>query len=125
MMKTVNKVLLIGNVTRDPELRQTEGNYAVCTFGLATNKSRTGKTGEKQENAEFHRIVAWDKLAELCGKFLSKGRLIFVEGRLQTRSYKGQDGIEKTATEVVIDEMVMLDPMPQAVRESLAGQQAY
>src|ERR687895_2135156 len=112
-MKSVNKVILLGNLTRDPELRYTENSKAVCTFGLATNRNWTTDTGEKREETEYHRIVAWDKLAELCDKYLRKGRKVYVEGRLQSRSYTGQDGIEKHTTEIVIDDMVMVDPMPQ------------
>jgi single-strand DNA-binding protein len=118
-MKSVNKVILLGNLTRDPELRYTENKKAVCAFGLATNRNWTTDTGEKREETEFHRIVAWDKLAELCSKYLRKGRKVYVEGRLQSRSYTGQDGIEKFSTEIVIDDMVMVDSMPQGVRESL------
>jgi single-strand DNA-binding protein len=119
MSKSVNKVILLGNLTRDPELRYTENKKAVCAFGLATNRNWTTDTGEKREETEFHRIVAWDKLAELCSKYLRKGRKVYVEGRLQSRSYTGQDGIEKFSTEIVIDDMVMVDSMPQGVRESL------
>jgi single-strand DNA-binding protein len=118
-MKSVNKVILLGNLTRDPELRYTEHKKAVCSFGLATNRNWTTDTGEKREETEYHRLVAWDKLAELCDKYLRKGRKVYVEGRLQTRSYTGQDGIEKHATEIVIDDMVMLDSMPKDVREAL------
>jgi single-strand DNA-binding protein len=118
-MRSVNKVILLGNLTRDPELRYTENKKAVCTFGLATNRNWTTDTGEKREETEFHRIVAWDKLAEVCNQYLKKGRKVYVEGRLQSRTYTGQDGIEKFSTEIVLDEMVMLDSMPPAVREAL------
>jgi single-strand DNA-binding protein len=118
-MKSVNKVILLGNLTRDPELRYTENKKAVCAFGLATNRNWTTDTGEKREETEFHRIVAWDKLAELCSKYLRKGRKVYVEGRLQSRSYTAQDGIEKFSTEIVIDDMVMVDSMPKDVKEAL------
>jgi single-strand DNA-binding protein len=118
-MKSVNKVILLGNLTRDPELRQTEHNKAVCSFGLATNRVWTTETGKKREEPEYHRLVAWEKLADMCQKYLKKGRKIYVEGRLHTRSYTSTDGTEKSVTEVVLDEMVMLDPMPQEVREAL------
>jgi single-strand DNA-binding protein len=88
-MRSVNKVILLGNLTRDPELRYTENKKAVCAFGLATNRNWTTDTGEKREETEFHRIVAWDKLAEVCGQYLKKGRKVYVEGRLQSRSYTG------------------------------------
>jgi len=102
--------MLIGNLTRDPELRYTPQGTAVCTFGLATNRSWvTSDGGERQEEAEFHRIVSWQKLAELCAQLLFKGRKVFVEGRLQTRSWTGKDGQERTTTEIVIDNMIVLD----------------
>ncbi len=109
MARSLNKVELIGNLTRDPELKYTPQGTAVCTFGLATNRYWTTESGEKKEDAEFHRIVAWQKLAELCGQLLAKGRKIYVEGRLQTRRWTGQDGVEKQTTEVVINDMIILD----------------
>jgi single-strand DNA-binding protein len=118
-MKSVNKVILLGNLTRDPELRHTENKKPVCSFGLATNRSWTTESGEKHEEPEFHRIVAWDKLAETCHQFLRKGRKVYLEGRLQTRPSTWQDGIEKHATEIVLEELVMLDKMPEDVKESL------
>lgn len=107
--RSLNKVILIGNLTRDPELRYTPSGTAVCTFGLATNRSWVTDSGEKKEEAEFHRIVAWHKLAEICGKFLSKGRKVYLEGRLQTRSWTGQDNQQRQTTEIVIDDMIILD----------------
>jgi single-strand DNA-binding protein len=83
-------VLLLGNLTRDPELRYTEHSKAVCSFGLATNRNWTTETGKKREEPEYHRVVAWEKLAEFCDKYLRKGRKVYVEGRLQTRSFTGQ-----------------------------------
>ena len=119
-MKSVNKVILIGNLTRDPELRHTtETKKAVCTFGLATNRMVTTESGGKQEEPEFHRIVAWDKLAEVCNQYLKKGRKVYFEGRLQYRTYTGQDGIEKFSAEIVLEDMAMLDKMPDDVKESL------
>jgi single-strand DNA-binding protein len=116
----VNKVILLGNLTRDPEMHFTENKKAVCAFGLATNRSwQPLNSPEKYEETEFHRIVAWDKLAETCHPFLRKGRKVYCEGRLRTRSYTGQDGIEKYSTEIVIDDMVMLDAMPKDVRGAL------
>lgn len=107
--RSLNKVMLIGNLTRDPELRYTPQGTAVCSFGLATNRQWTTDTGEKREDAEFHRIVAWSKLAELCAQLLTKGRKVYVEGRLQTRSWQAQDGTQRTSTEIVISDMVILD----------------
>ncbi|HVZ59048.1 MAG TPA: single-stranded DNA-binding protein [Patescibacteria group bacterium] len=113
MARSLNRVQLIGNLTRDPELRYTPQGTAVCTFGLATNRSWTTDSGEKHEETEFHRIVAWNKLAELCSQFLVKGRKVYVEGRLATRSWTGQDGQQKSTTEVVIDDMILLDSKGQ------------
>src|ERR671915_2000822 len=124
MNKSVNKVFLVGRLTRNPELRHTTTNKAVCAFGLATNRARKTETGEKQEEADFHRIVAWDKLAGFCDTYPRKGRMIHVEGRLQTRTYTGQDGIEKYTTEIVAEETMMLDKMPDDVKESLDSKDA-
>jgi len=107
--RSLNKVILIGNLTRDPELRYTPQGTAVCSFGLATNRAWTTDSGEKREEAEFHRIVSWNKLAELCAQLLTKGRKVFVEGRLQTRTWQAQDGNQRTTTEIVIDDMIILD----------------
>ncbi len=108
--RSLNRVLLIGNLTRDPELRYTPQGNAVCTFGLATNRSwQPAEGGERREETEFHRIVSWNKLAELCSQLLAKGRKVFVEGRLQTRSWDSPDGQHRTSTEVVIDDMMILD----------------
>jgi single-strand DNA-binding protein len=109
MARSLNKATLIGNLTRDPELRYTPQGTAVCTFSLATNRQWTTDSGEKKEDAEFHRIVAWNKLAEICAQLLKKGRKVFVEGRLQTRNWTGQDGAPRSTTEVVISDMILLD----------------
>lgn len=107
--RSLNKVLLIGNLTRDPELRYTPQGTPVCTFGLATNRSWQPANGERQEETEFHRIVAWNKLAELCSELLFKGRKVFTEGRLQTRNWTDAQGQERTTVEIVIDNMIVLD----------------
>ena len=108
--RSLNKVLLIGNLTRDPELRYTPQGTPVCTFGLATNRSwQPSVGGERQEETEFHRIVSWNKLAELCSELLFKGRKAFVEGRLQTRNWTDAQGQERTTVEIVIDNMIVLD----------------
>ena len=109
MARSLNRAQLIGNLTRDPELRYTPSGTAVCTFSVATNRSWTTDTGEKREEADFHRIVAWNKLAEICSQFLTKGRKVFVEGRLSTRNWTGQDGAQRSTTEIVIDDMILLD----------------
>ena len=112
MARSLNRVQLIGNLTRDPELRYTPSGAAVCTFGIATNRTWNTDTGEKREEVDFHNIVAWRKLAELCSQFLVKGRKVYVEGRLSTRNWTGQDGTQKSTTEVVIDDMILLDSRP-------------
>lgn len=109
MARSLNRVQLIGNLTRDPELRYTPSGAAVCSFSIATNRNWTTDTGEKKEEVEFHRIVSWNKLAELCSQFLTKGRKVFVEGRLTTRSWTAQDGTQKQTTEIVISDMILLD----------------
>ncbi len=111
---SLNKVMLIGNMTRDPEMRYTPTGTAVCTFSVATNRSwQPTDGGERKEDVEFHRIVAWGKLAELCSQLLSKGRKVFVEGRLQTRQWQTPDGQPRQTTEIVIDDMRVLDSRPQ------------
>jgi len=107
--RCLNRVLLIGNLTRDPELRYTPAGMAVVSFGLATNRVWVTKQGERKEDAQFHRIVAWNKLAELCSQLLSKGRRIYVEGRIQYREYTDQENNRKQICEVVIDDMIILD----------------
>jgi len=109
MAKSLNKVMLIGNLTRDPEMRYTPQGSAVCSFGIATNSSSTSDSGEKKEYVEFHNIVAWNKLAEICSKYLKKGGKVYVEGRLTTQSWQGTDGVKKQRTDIVINDMVMLD----------------
>jgi single-strand DNA-binding protein len=118
-MSSVNKVILVGNLTRNPELRHTSNKKPVCIIGLATNRNWVDENGQKHEEPEYHRLVAWDKLAETCNRYLRKGRKIYAEGRLQTRSYTGQDSVEKYATEIVLERMEMLDSIPQDVKETL------
>jgi len=117
-MKSVNKVTLLGNLTRDPELKQSAGKKPVCVFGLATNRSWPIKPGEKRIETEFHRIVAFDKLAEACHQYLSKGRKVYLEGRLQSHTYTSREGVEKTSVVVVLEELVMLDSMTKAGRDA-------
>lgn len=111
-MKSLNKVQLIGNLTRDPELKYTGTGMAVCSFTVATNRSWTTDTGEKKEEADFTRIVSWNKLAEICGNLLKKGRKVYVEGRLSNRSYQDKEGVTKYISEVVINDMILLDSKP-------------
>ena len=116
-VRSLNKAQLIGNLTRDPELRYTPQGTAVCTFGLATNRQWKTDTGEKREEADFHRLVAWNKLAELCAQLLTKGRKVYIEGRLQTRNWTAQDGTQRQTTEIVVSDMILLDS-----RRPLAGE---
>ncbi len=108
--RSLNKVLLIGNLTRDPELRYTPQGTPVCSFGLATNREWADQSGQRQEDVEFHNLVAWNKLAEICSQLLYKGRKIYVEGRMSTRTWTGQDSVERRTTEVVIEEMIAFGP---------------
>ena len=111
--RSLNKVFLIGNLTRDVELKYTAQGTAVATFGLATNRSWVGSDGQRQEDATFHRVVAWSKLAEICNQLLFKGRKVFIEGRIQTRKWTSQDGQEREVTEIVAENMVILDNRQQ------------
>ncbi len=104
--RSLNKVELIGNLTRDPELRYTPSGTAVCTFGVATNREWTDSSGQHNEEAEFHNIVAWAKLAEICDQILHKGRKVYLEGRISTREWEGKDGQDRKTVEIVIDEMI-------------------
>jgi single-strand DNA-binding protein len=123
-MGSVNKVILVGNLTHDPEMKQSEGKKPVCIISLATNRYWRDQNGEKREETEYHRLIAWDKLAETCHQFLRKGRKVYAEGRLRSHSYTGQDGIEKHATEIVLEKMEMLDSMPKDVRQRMEVQDA-
>lgn len=108
-VRSLNKVMLIGNLTRDPEVRYTPTGTSVASFAIATNRSWTpADGGEKQERVEYHNIVAWSKLADICGQLLHKGDKVYVEGRLQTRDWKAQDGSDRKITEIVIDNMMLL-----------------
>ena len=105
---SVNKVILVGNLGKDPELKYTPSGAAVATFSLATSERYKDKQGEQQEKTEWHNIVAWRQLAEICGKYLHKGKQVYIEGRLQHRSYDDRDGNKRYITEIVADQMQML-----------------
>jgi single-strand DNA-binding protein len=105
----LNKVMLIGNLTRDPESRTIPSGQMVCNFSIATSSQWTGADGKKQERTEYHPIVAWGKLAEICTQYLVKGKKIYAEGRLQTREWEAQDGAKKQRTEIILENMIMLD----------------
>ncbi len=108
-MRSVNKVILVGNLTRDPEMRQTPNGQSVVTFGLATNREWATKNGERKNSAEFHECVAWARLAEICSQHLKKGQLVYVEGYLKTRSWDSLDGVRKFKTEIVVKDMIRLE----------------
>ncbi len=124
MAMSLNRVQLIGNLTRDPEMKQIPGGQVVTTFSVATNLVWTDQSGQKQNKAEFHNIVAWRKLAEICGQYLKSGRKVFVEGRLQTRDWEGEDGVKRYRTEIVAENMIMLDSKGAATGESFSDREA-
>ncbi|MBI4185481.1 single-stranded DNA-binding protein [Candidatus Berkelbacteria bacterium] len=113
-MSDFNQAVILGNLTRDPELRSTASGQSVTSFSVATNRRWTNKDGQQQEAAEFHNVVAWGKLAEICAQILYKGRKVLVAGRLQTRSWEGQDGLKRFTTEIVADQVSAVGPARSA-----------
>jgi single-strand DNA-binding protein len=109
MAGSLNKVLLIGRLGRDPEVRYTTSGQPVATFSIATDESYKSKDGQKVEKTEWHRIVVWGKSAEFCGNYLAKGRLVFIEGKLETRKWTDKDGVEKYTTEIKADRVDFMD----------------
>ncbi len=109
-MFSLNRAQIVGNATRDPEMRYTPNGQAVCSFGVATNRRWRDKDGNNQEQAEFHNIVAWGKLAELMSQLVHKGTKIYLEGRLQTRQWEGQDGNQRNRTEIVMEDFIVFTP---------------
>lgn len=107
-MAGVNKVILVGNLGSDPQVRYTPGGQAVANFNIATSERFNNKAGEKEERTEWHRIVAWGKLAEICQQYLKKGKQVYIEGRLQTRQWEDQQGQKRQTTEIVAQNMQML-----------------
>ena len=105
-----NKAFVLGNVTRDPELRTTPSGQSVCSFGVATNRFYKDQKGERQQSAEFHNIVAWGRLAEICHQYLKKGSLVFIDGRLQTRSWQDQNSNQKRFRTEIVAETMQLGP---------------
>lgn len=118
-MRSINKVILVGNLTRDPELKNTTGGQPITSFGLATNREWVTRDGQKHSSSEFHELVAWGKLAEICSQYLKKGKLIYVEGYLKTRSWDLPDGTKKFRTEVVVNDMIMLEKRAQHEGEEM------
>jgi single-strand DNA-binding protein len=114
----INKVILIGNLGADPEINYTQSGTPVASFSLATTEKFKGKDDQWQEKTEWHRIVAWQRLAEICGEYLSKGSKVYIEGKLQTRKWKDRDGNDRYTTEIVAREMKMLSPRNNGGGES-------
>jgi single-strand DNA-binding protein len=123
--RSLNKVSLIGNLTRDPELRYTPQGSAVCNLGLATNRTWTSDTGERQEETVFHRLVAWSKLAEICSQLLGKGDKVYMEGRIGNRQWEDANGVSHTVTEITITDMILLKSQrgPREPREEVPAEE--
>ena len=113
-MRSINKVIVVGNVTRDPQMKTTPNGQAITTFGIATNRDWITKDGQDHSSAEFHDVVAWARLAELCFQHLKKGKLVYIEGYLKTRSWEDEKGTKKFRTEIVIHDMIMLNRREQS-----------
>ncbi len=120
----INKAILIGRLGKDPEVRYTPDGTMVTNFNLATDEQWKDKNGEKVQKTEWHRIVTFGKLAEICGNYLAKGKLVFIEGRIQTRSWEDKDGVKRFTTEIVASDMKMLDSKGQAKTEGSSPEAA-
>jgi len=128
-MSGVNKAIIVGNLGRDPELRYTQGGSPVCQLSIATTRAYTNKNNDRIEETEWHRVVVWGKSAEHCNEYLSKGRQVYVEGRIQTRSYEDKDGVKRYSTEIVAESVQFLGRKPdgqgaQRQASGPAGQQS-
>lgn len=110
----LNKAMIIGHITKDPEVKNTPQGTSVASFSIATNFVWNDANGQKQEKVEFHNIVAWRKLADICGQYLKKGSKVYIEGRLQTRDWTGQDGVKRYRTEILAENLIMLDKAPNS-----------
>lgn len=119
-MNSLNKAQVIGNLTRDPELKQTTGGQSVCTLGVATNRYWKDSNGTKKEEVEFHNVVCWGKLAEICSQYLKKGSKVFFDGRLQTRNWEDDAGIKHYRTEIVANDMIILSPKGESGDQSFS-----
>lgn len=117
-MNSLNKAQIIGNITRDPELKTTTGGQSVCTLGVATNRYWTDSSGQKKDEAEYHNVVVWGKLAEICDQYLRKGMKVFFEGRLQTRNWEDEGGAKHYRTEIVAQDMIILTPKGESGNDS-------
>ncbi len=121
MAMSLNRAQIIGNLTRDPEVKQIPGGSTVTSFSIATNFTWTDKSGQKQEKVEYHNIVVWGKLAEIAGQYLKKGSKAFIEGRIQTRDWEGEDGVKRYRTEIVADNVIMLDRKGAGGSDEMGG----
>jgi single-strand DNA-binding protein len=117
-MSSINKVILVGRLGGDPELRYTADGVPVATFNVATSETYKDKGGTKQEKTEWHRVVAWRKLGEISGEYLKKGKLVYIEGKIQSREYEGKDGIKRKTFEIIASEMKMLGGAGEARQAS-------
>ncbi len=123
--RSINRVILLGNLTRDPELKYTPAGTAVCTFGIATNRAWTTADGQTKEETQYHRIVAWQKLAELCGKLLTKGRKVYIEGRITYREYTDKNSQLRQVTEIVLDDFIVFNDGKRVGGEAVAADPEY
>ena len=121
MAGSVNKVILIGRVGRDPEVRYTSSGSPVATFSVATDESFKSRNGEQQQHTEWHKVVAWSKLAEICGEYLTKGKLVYIEGSIRSRQWEDQSGNKRTAYEIIARNMQMLGSRSDAERQASGG----
>jgi len=121
MAGTVNKVILIGRVGQDPEVRYTSSGAPVANFSLATDESFKSRNGEQQQHTEWHRVVAWNKLAEICGEYLTKGKLVYIEGSIRSRQWEDQSGNKRTSYEILARNMQMLGSRADGERAAAAG----
>lgn len=112
-MRSVNKVIIIGNVTRDPQIKTSQNGKMIATFGVATNRNWTTNDGERRNSSEFHECVAWSRLAEVCEKLIRKSTPVYIEGRLKTRTWENEDGTRNHKTEIVITDLVILQKGPR------------
>lgn len=120
-MRSVNKVILVGNLTRDPEVKETTNGQKIVTFGLATNREWVTKEGEKKSLAEFHNIAVWGRLADICVQYLRKGKLVYIEGYLKTRSWDSPEGVRIFKTEIVTNDMIMLSKRPEGEEDYVSS----
>ena len=124
MSGSINKVILIGRLGRDPEVKYTPSGQAVANFSIATDETYKDRNGEQQRRTEWHNIVAWRRLAEICGEYLVKGKLVYIEGRLRTRKWEDREGNKRSTTEIEAREMQMLSPKGEGDRSESSSQQS-